>query len=200
MRTNFILIDFENIQPDSLELLSPDHFRVLLFVGANQAKLPFETVASIQKLGTKADYVKIAGSGPNALDFHIAYYIGMHSASEPTAYFHIVSKDAGFDPLIEHLKQKKVLANRVKAINEIPAVKVTSAKSLTERVQIVADRLAQPKYAKPRTLKTLGSSITSFLHNQVSDEEVSAVIAGLAKLGVISIVGTKITYLPSNAT
>src|SRR6476660_6471453 len=102
MRHNIVLIDFENVQADSLHLLASEHFRVLLFVGANQSKLPFETVAAMQKLGVRAEYVKITGNGSNALDFHIAYYIGVLSTSEPSPYFHIVSKDTGFDPLIQH--------------------------------------------------------------------------------------------------
>jgi hypothetical protein len=194
MRSNIVLIDFENVQPDSLQLLASEHFRVLLFIGANQSKLPFETVAAMQKLGVRAEYVKIAGNGSNALDFHIAYYIGVLSASEPSAYFHIVSRDTGFDPLIQHLKGKKVFAGRVKAIREIPIVKVAASKSPEERIQSVVDKLVQSKVTKPRTLKTLSSSIESFFQKQLSDEEVAAVVAGLLKRGFISVAGTKITY------
>lgn len=200
MRSNIVLIDFENVQPDSLQLLASEHFRVLLFIGANQSKLPFETVAAMQKLGVRAEYVKIAGNGSNALDFHIAYYIGVLAAIEPSAYFHIVSRDTGFDPLIQHLKGKKVFAGRVKAIREIPIVKAAASKSPEERLQSVVDRLAQSKITKPRTLKTLSSSIASFFQKQLSDEEVAAVVAELVKRGFISIAGTKITYAaPSNA-
>ena len=40
MRTNYVLIDFENVQPESLVGLQQDHFKVLVFVGANQTKVP----------------------------------------------------------------------------------------------------------------------------------------------------------------
>jgi hypothetical protein len=72
MRINYVLIDYENVQPSSLAGLDAEHFRVLVFVGANQNKLTFETAAAIQKLGPRAEYVKISGNGSNALDFHIA--------------------------------------------------------------------------------------------------------------------------------
>lgn len=198
MRSHIVLIDFENVQPDSLDLLAPEHFRVLLFVGANQTKLPFETVASMQKLGVKAEYIKITGHGSNALDFHIAYYIGVLATAEPSAYFHIVSKDTGFDRLVEHLKSKKVWARRVKAISEILMEKSASTQSPPERVQIVVDKLARLKATKPGTLKTLSSSIASFFHKQLSNEEVSAIVAGLVTQGVISIAGTKVTYRPTS--
>jgi len=32
---NYVLIDFENVQPKNLELLSKHLFKVLVFVGAN---------------------------------------------------------------------------------------------------------------------------------------------------------------------
>src|SRR6185503_11601280 len=104
MRTNYVLIDFENVQPSSLEQLDHDHFKVFVFVGAHQGKVPFELAASLQQLGDRAQYIKISGNGPNALDFHIAYYIGRLAATDPAAYFHIISKDEGFDLLIQHLK------------------------------------------------------------------------------------------------
>lgn len=54
----------------------------------------------MQQLGADAQYIKIGGSGKNALDFHLAFYIGELSARDPEAYFNIVSKDTGFDPLV----------------------------------------------------------------------------------------------------
>jgi hypothetical protein len=194
MRNNIVLIDFENVQPQSLDLLAQEHFRVLVFVGASQTKLPFEIAAALQKLGSRAEYVKISGNGSNALDFHIAYYIGTISAADPTAYFHIVSKDSGFDPLIQHLKTRKVFAGRVKDVGEIPLAKASVTKTPEERVQIVLDKLAQPKVTKPRTVRTLSSSIASFFQKQITEEEVSTVIEAMVTQGAISISGAKVAY------
>lgn len=200
MRTNYVLIDFENVQPLSLESLSHDHFKVLVFVGASQSRLPFDVVESLQNLGDRAEYIKISGNGSNALDFHIAYYIGKISATDPSAYFHIVSKDAGFDPLIQHLKSKKILAGRVKSVGDIPLVKVSNSKSVEERVQIVVTRLQQLKAAKPRTVKTLSSTIASLFQKQLSSEEVALVVQSLASRDYLAIAGTKVSYkLPGGA-
>lgn len=64
--TNYVLIDFENVQPKNLEILARHPFIVVLFVGANQAKVPFDLAVAMQALGEKAKYIKIAGSGRNA--------------------------------------------------------------------------------------------------------------------------------------
>ena len=47
-----------------------------------------------------------------ALDFALAYYVGRAVMSDPTGHFHIVSKDTGFDPLIEHLRSRHIHAYR----------------------------------------------------------------------------------------
>ncbi len=109
MRTNYVLIDLENVKPAAFELLNHDHFRVMVFAGSNQPKVPVDFADSLQRLGGKTGYIMISGNGPNALDFHIAYYIGRLAAENPNAYFHIISKDTGFDPLIRHLKTQKDL-------------------------------------------------------------------------------------------
>ena len=89
MKNNYVLIDYENVQPKSLALLDGHDFKVIVFVGSNQAKIPFELVSAIQELGSSAKYVKIGGNGPNALDFHIAFYMGQIAEKDPDAYFHI---------------------------------------------------------------------------------------------------------------
>ncbi|MEA3275850.1 MAG: PIN domain-containing protein [Pseudomonadota bacterium] len=53
------------------------------------------------------------------LDFHIAFHIGRLSATDPNSCFHIISKDTGFDSLIEHLKTRKIYAQREKDLAEI---------------------------------------------------------------------------------
>jgi hypothetical protein len=73
-RTNYVLIDYENVQPSQLELLNRDGFVANVFVGKAQTKLSFETVSAIQDLSERAKYIKISGAGPNALDFHIAFF------------------------------------------------------------------------------------------------------------------------------
>jgi hypothetical protein len=129
LKTNYVLIDFESVQPSSLDLLNHNNFKLFVFVGANEVKLPFEIADCIQRLGERAKYIKISGTGPNALDFHIAYYIGRTAATDPAAYFHIISKDAGFDPLITHLRANKIFASRVSAISDIPLLKIPNRKT-----------------------------------------------------------------------
>ena len=196
MKTNYVLIDFENVTPNNLDLLDQEWIRVFLFVGKNQTKLPFPMVKAIQKLGSRAEYVEMTGTGHNALDFHIAFYIGRISATDKDAYFHIVSNDTGFDPLITHLKQEHVFSDRVSKIEEIPALAQANAvsKSPVERIDFAKERLVRPNAARPRTHKTLTSHVAAMFHKTLSEEDVAVVVEGLFKSGCVHEDGKRLVY------
>lgn len=194
LRTNYVLIDFENVQPEAMSMLDHEHFKVLVFVGATQHKIPFEIANALQRMGSKAEYVKIAGNGSNALDFHIALYIGQLAAADPAAYFHIISKDTGFDPLIQHLKDKKVFAARSKDVADIPLFKVSNSRSLEEKLAVVMAKLQQLGSSKPRTVKTFSSTISSLFQKQLPEEEISAIVAAFQAQGWAIITANKVAY------
>jgi len=194
LRTNYVLIDHENVHLEALAGLDAEHFKVLLFVGANQTKLPFDLAAAVQKMGSRAEYVKISGNGSNALDFHIAFYIGQLAAQDPTAYFHIISKDTGFDPLIQHLRGKKISVARSSSIADIPLLKASNAKSASEKIDVIVGNLKQRKTGKPRTIKTLSSTINSLFQKQLDDEELTSLLAELQGKGWILTTENKVSY------
>jgi PIN domain len=123
MKINYILIDYENVQPKNLALLAAEHFRVVVFVGQAQQSVPIGLATALQSFGKRAGYVRISGNGPNALDFHIAYYIGRLVSQDKTAYLHIISKDTGFDPLIAHLRERGIEIRRWPGLENIPILR-----------------------------------------------------------------------------
>jgi hypothetical protein len=198
MRTNYVLIDYESVQPASLAVLDQEHFKTLVFIGSNQTKVPTEFAEALQRMGARAEYVRITGNGPNALDFHIAFYIGELAAKDSNAYFHIISKDTGFDPLIQHLKARKILTGRVKSVDDIPMVKTNGALTRDAKLECIVARLQLMKAAKPRTVKTLGSTISSLFQKQLEEREIENLVKTLEKRAMIAIQGNKISYsLPS---
>ncbi len=186
MRINYILIDLENIQPSCLAALNEEHFRIVVFVGSHQAKIGFDIVLTMQNLGNKASYIRISGNGPNALDFHIAFYIGQISATDNTAFFHIISKDKGFDPLIDHLKSKKILACRSENINEIPVIKLLNSKNIQDQLPIIAANLKQRGTSRPRLVKTLKNTINSLFQKTLTAENLTEIISLMEREGTIA--------------
>ena len=198
MRVNYVLIDYENVQPFSLALLEPEWFRVLLFVGQQQERIPFNVVSGMQRLGHRAQYVKISGKGCNALDFHIAYYIGRLAIEHPSAAVHIVSKDTGFDPLVCHLRASGMLASRCADLTSIPLIErqVSSAQA---RYRALSDRLRNPKAPRPRTDKALENWVATQLNQHTDDPTVAEAIARLRADGLIAINGCDVAYRPATA-
>ena len=194
MRTNFILVDFENVQPKDVGLLKGGPFKVKVFLGPNQSKVPVTLAAALQTLGDNAEYVCLETAGNNAVDFHIAYYIGVLSSEEPTGYFHIISKDSGFDPLIKHLKGRKVFAQRSKCIADIPYFKPVLAAGTEAQVEVVVADLIRRKASKPRTKATLISTLHALFKKELSEQQLSQLFAALCTRGVVKVDGTKVIY------
>lgn len=203
MKTNYVLVDYENVQPNDLSLLRSGPFRIKLFLGPNQAKIPVALAITLQSFGDRADYVPLETAGANALDFHIAYYIGALSCAEPTAFFHVISKDTGFDPLIRHLKTRGVLSQRSPSIAEMPIFKtaltqpVAAAPVASSEQALLAKavgHLSRLKAARPRTLKTLTSTLKAAFGKEASSEQLDGLCADLVAEGVITTEGTKVSY------
>lgn len=203
MRTNYILVDYENVQPKDIGLLQDGPFKVKVFLGPTQAKIPVSLAISLQALGSNAEYIQLEAAGSNALDFHIAYYIGALAADDPTGFFHIISKDTGFDPLIKHLKACRVFAQRSRCIAEIPYFKsaVVLDGSKNAWVDAAVADLARRKASKPRTQKTLLSTLDALFHKDLSTQQLAELIAELRVRGFVEIDGARVTYsLPNEVT
>lgn len=192
MPKKIVLIDYENIQPHIETLVDDDDIHALIFVGAQQDRIPFSIADNIQKMGNRAEYVKIKGTADNALDFHIAYYIGLIADKFPDAQFYVISKDRGYDPLIAHLKERMINISRKEAISKI----VTSKKSsiLPSKIDIITDDLRRRSTSKPKTLKTLASTINAIFQGQLNTSEVDDLIAALKQKKYISIRDKNVSY------
>lgn len=187
---NIVLVDYENVRVSNLDPLFSLDTNIYIFSGQNQKTIPFELQQSAQKFGNRIEWIKIAGSGPNALDFHIAYFIGKLIATSEKVYFHIISKDKGFDPLIESIKSDGWPISREATISEIKIVK-NLEKIKSNPVELVQEYLR--KGSKPKSIKTLTNAIRKLL-NLNENDDVNNIIADLEKTKQLSISGSKVTY------
>jgi len=192
--TNYVLIDFENVHPKNLEILANHPFKIFVFVGANQTKVPFDLAIAMQKFGDNAKYVKISGNGQNALDFHIAFYIGQLSLQDPDGYFHIISKDAGFDPLIKHLRTIKIRIQRESDLAEIPVLRISSATDSEEKINAIIKNLAGRGQSRPRKIKTLTNTINSLFTKKLEDKELVSLVNILKERKYIAVNEENISY------
>ena len=211
MTTHYILIDYENVPVKSLALLRGDHFRVGVFLGPKNTRLATEFVLAMRELGEQGNYILLEAGGPNALDFHIAYYLGRLLEAKAAESYHIIAKDKGFDALVAHVCKSGGACERVDSIEAMSCwPKQASAKSVTsakvtaksstkkkadELVALVVANFKKRATGRPRTEKTLRSTVKTLCGAQYSDKELDAVIARFLKKGYVIVTDGKVTYL-----
>lgn len=194
MRTNYVLIDYENVQPRNIAALAADHFRVMVFVGSQQKSVPVDLAMALQALGERGEYIQVSGTGRDALDFHIAFHIGRLSEISPDAFFHVISKDAGFDPLITHLKSRNIFSRRSASIDAIPVLRSLSDASKDDQVGAVIEKLRGMPKSRPQKDRTLRSMISAWFGQKLDTASLDRIVAGLQRAEALRIEDGKIKY------
>ncbi len=221
MKTNYVLVDYENVKVAHIDRLCDERFHVILFLGAQDTKLPLDLVLVMQQLRDRGSYVVLDAHGHNALDFHIAYYLGTLATKDPTGFFHLVSRDTGFDPLIRHLKTQGLLCARSASVDELPCfvtrevgagvakgsvsaqspAQPKSNGSLDDMVRMAADDLIKRKASRPRKEKTLRSTLQATCGKQLPASQIEKVFQELVTRGWVTVSGASVTYnLPKQLT
>jgi hypothetical protein len=187
-----IYIDFENVSNIKLEEL--ENTKVFLFIGQNQNRLSTNIVRSIQPLGKNVEWIQISGTGKNALDFHIAYYLAIYKDQSDTEHY-IISKDAGFDPLIGHANSLGQKVRRVVSFADV-FEKIGLGKELVDKYSRIKGLLAkQQKTKRPKSRKTLASFIETSFQKRINSTEVNKLIENLFREGFMEEKSKRISYL-----
>jgi hypothetical protein len=150
----YLLIDFENINKIDLSHIDDD-LQVMVFVGCSQKCVSFDLIQGTQRLGTRLEWIKVDGAAKNALDFHIAYYLGYRFTQSPTAECFVLSNDTGFDPLIQHLEKRKLHCKRISSVDELKAKPSPTPKPKPPLPPTPLTPLKTPAVVKPLVKPTL---------------------------------------------
>jgi hypothetical protein len=216
-RVNHVFVDFENVHEIDLAVIGSKTVAFTLLVGPRQTKLDVSLVEKLFEHAVSAQLVRLTSAGKNALDFALAYYVGRAVAGDPTGYFHIVSKDAGYDPLIQHLRSRHISARRhdsfatltfaatarlaaptpPAALPKPKAQPKPKAKTaiLDEWESQVLEHWQKPSATRPRTQKTLVSFLVTHLGNKITEPEALSLVGHLGQGGHLTIgENAKVTY------
>ena len=188
-----LLIDYENIQNINLEQIKKTDYRVFVFIGASQNKIPFSLVEAAQNFGNKLEWVKIDGNGPNALDFHIAYFLGSRIERDRDSEYVILSKDKGFDPLVRYINKQNVKCRRINSIIEISEPR--GSRDHSEEYTKVLENLKKIEKAKrPRKRNTLKKHVRTVIGKPLTEEVYNEIIDQLFIKGIVSEENGKLKY------
>ncbi len=198
--SRILYIDYENVQRVDLNRLDQHDLKVWLFTGVGQSKIPIDLAKSIQSLGGKLRWITIDGNGPNALDFHIAYYLGVHSAQNPKDEYFLLSKDKGFDPLISHVNKNKTRCRRITNTAELQSTQRIAAKvkrmpdSDGVYTKVVTNLVKIEPSKRPRSRKTLRQYVRTLAGKSASEQRLGQLIEQLFRSGVIAESNGRLTY------
>lgn len=211
---NYVFVDYENVHDVNLSLIGSKTVHLTLLLGARQTKLDVDLVEKLMAHSSSVQLVRLESSGKNALDFALAFYVGRAAQADPNAYFHIVSKDTGFDPLIEHLRSRHInarrhadytaltfsaapkLATSEPAVPKPPTPKPAASKQAVAKptaaepndlLNRVLEHLRKNTTNRPKRKKTLGSHLAAFCGKSSTAAEVEALIENLRTAGHLKI-------------
>jgi PIN domain len=210
MTLTHILVDFENVQPSAtdISLVRGDSLRLCIFRGPGQMKYSADVAEAWQPLGENVSFIRCAKAGRNAVDMHIAFYLGELIAAQgggKEVRFVVVSRDTDFDPLLMHIRSQGFEATRVASIKAAldgggaeraepraaksrgaPAVKVAKAAAGKTAAKKAAAKKA-PATKKPSALLAPAATKAEAPANRstaAAPDAISKVIASLQRMGM----------------
>ncbi|GAB1486325.1 PIN domain-containing protein [Aminivibrio sp.] len=188
----FVYIDYENLPGVQIEDI--EDATILVFLGENQKKIPTEMILKTQPMGNRVQWITISGVGRNALDFHIAYYLAMHN-DDPSCCHYIVSMDSGYDPLIKHVAAFGQKVKRIITLEDMKEKPTLSNELRSKYGKVLEILKKQDKTRRPKSRKTLSSSIDTLFSGQVSKEDIELIVENLFRERFIEEKNKRIAYL-----
>lgn len=200
----YVMVDYDNVQPSVTKFARRPETHFIIFVGHQQDRVNFDLASILQPLGERAEYVKVHGTGSNALDFHIVLFVGKITQRDPSAAFIIMSNDKGYDPVISYLNASgtKIERQSVSVATESKKAKVTRLpyrKPTSKReshIKRITRALGAMSDHRPKDRKGLAGVIksTSECEGGISNKELKRVMYLLTSRGLVSAQGKRLTY------
>lgn len=117
--SRFLFIGFEDLKKIKFDKLQQVCDRVFVFVNKNEKAIPFVLVQRLQKLGENVQWIPVTGETIETTCHFLSFHLGlMHEQVEEEVEFAIISEDASFDSIIEHLNELGRSAVRVTGVKE----------------------------------------------------------------------------------
>jgi PIN domain len=200
-----IYVDYENVQNIQLPLIAGKPVHVTLVLGSRQDSLPVDLAKAFISHPAQVRLVETKATGKNALDFVLACELGGMCAVQRDAEYHIISRDKGFDAVIEHLKAHKIKVTRRDHFADVPILESRSplpAKerpptppTLEERTRVIIEKLTRQPSNRPAKRTTLFSTIHAHLGKELPESDIEAVVTRLVTAKKVTILNTgKVQY------
>ena len=125
------LIDYENTGVKGLygiEKLQKDDL-IVVFYGPKTGAVPFDDHVRISSAVSHVEYIKTSKTAKNYLDFQLTTYLGYLIAHTGVKEYCVISKDGGYDSVIDFWKSRGMSIVRRETISVEKPVKQTVRKT-----------------------------------------------------------------------
>jgi len=138
------LIDYENTGVKGLvgiEQLKEDDL-IIIFYGPKTGAVPFDEHVKICQAASQVKYIKTTKTAKNYLDFQLTTYLGYLVGQTDVKEYYVISKDSGYDSVIDFWKKWGIRIVRKENIAE-QKIAAKAATEATLRIRpLPASRIA----------------------------------------------------------
>lgn len=193
---NHVFVDLENVRRIDPEVLGRLRFAMTVFLGPQNKKLDVDVVESLLGHSEEVKLIRSPKPGKNALDFVLVYHLGQAVQAHPKGFFHIISKDAGFDSLVELLRQRQVKVQRHDGWDDLDAtLSPTRAAKLSDAATKMLENLMRSPRNRPKQRKTLVNHAVQIVGKEAGLPAQERLVAELEKAGSLAFDDKgKVTY------
>lgn len=112
------LVDYENVNKDGLNGIGKldSNNSVYIFYSEKADSMTFGLHRRLMETKANVEFFKVAVGTKNSLDFQLVSFLGYKIAKNEDESYVIVSKDKGYDSVVEFWSRKKVSISRVESI------------------------------------------------------------------------------------
>jgi hypothetical protein len=193
---NHVFVDLENVKSIDVTVVGGKNLTFHLFLGPQNKKLDVTVVEALLDNAQAVKLIRSPKAGKNALDFVLAYHLGQAVLADPKGYFHIISKDGGFDSLVGLLESKRVKVKRhadwsglhfnsppKNPAPAVPSPPAPATKTLSAGAAKVLENLRKTEKNRPKRIKTLVSHAVNSLGKGATTDKGEMVVEELRQSG-----------------
>ncbi len=129
------LIDYENVHYagwEGIEHLTKED-EVILFYSENASTIPMDLHIKVATSGARLRYIHVEKTGKNYLDFQLSALSGYLVAESGQEEFVVVSKDTGFNAIVDFWNQQDFLDKKIHFARREQIALTSSKKAVTKK-------------------------------------------------------------------
>lgn len=167
------LIDYENVHFAGWEGIDKltEEDQVVLFYSDNASTIPMEISIKVARSKAELQYIHVDRMAKNYLDFQLAALAGYMVATSHQTEFVIVSKDTGFEAILDFWNKQEFLKKKVHFVRREQIAEVSSKKAKAKKAAPVRKAPAVVEEAEILEEKLYEEPVVELTPEELAEKE-----------------------------